>query len=155
MLEPAGGWHAGACLLKTSALVVFGMTTHLGEPNHHTEDRLLFYCKPKLLVIDELGYLPFERRSAHLFFQLVARRYERGSLLITTNQLVTQWGTVFGDDVLAAAILDRLLHHSHTLMIQGDSYRLKQKRKAGLIPAVPHREEALAREPARADRRKH
>jgi len=59
------------------------MTTHLGEPNHHTEDRLLFYCKPKLLVIDELGYLPFERRSAHLFFQLVARRYERGSLLIT------------------------------------------------------------------------
>jgi IstB-like ATP binding protein len=56
----------------------------------------------------ELGYLPFERRSAHLFFQLVARRYERGSLLITTNQVVTQWGTVFGDDVLAAAILDRL-----------------------------------------------
>ena len=94
---------------------------------------MLFYTKPKLLVIDELGYLPFERRSAHLFFQLVARRYERGSLLITTNQLVTQWGTVFGDEVLAAAILDRLLHHSHTLMIQGDSYRLKQKRKAGLL----------------------
>src|SRR5213078_5024957 len=67
-------------------------------------DRLMFYTKPKLLIIDELGYLPFERRSAHLFFQLVARRYERASLLITTNQLVTQWGTVFGDDVLAAAI---------------------------------------------------
>ena len=68
----------------------------------------------------------------------MARRYERGSLLITTNQMVTQWGTVFGDEVLAAAILDRLLHHSHTLIIQGDSYRLKQKRKAGLlgIPAV-------------------
>ena len=112
----------------------------------------MFYSKPKLLVIDELGYLPFERRSAHLFFQLVARRYERGSLLITTNQLVTQWGTVFGDEVLAAAILDRLLHHSHTLMIQGDSYRLKQKRKAGLIPAVPHSPGALAGEPARADR---
>ena len=75
----------------------------------------------------------FERRSAHLFFQLVARRYERGSLLITTNQLVTQWGAVFGDDVLAAAILDRLLHHSHTLMIQGESYRLRQKKKAGLL----------------------
>ena len=72
----------------------------------------MFYSKPKLLIIDELGYLPFERRSAHLFFQLVARRYERGSLLITTNQVVTQWGTVFGDEVLAAAILDRLLHHS-------------------------------------------
>ena len=77
--------------------------------------------------------LPFERRSAHLFFQLVARRYERGSMLITTNQLVTQWGTVFGDEVLAAAILDRLLHHSHTLMIQGESYRLRQKKKAGLL----------------------
>jgi DNA replication protein DnaC len=57
-------------------------------------DRLLYYTKPKLLIIDELGYLPFERRSAHLFFQLVARRYERGSLLITTNQVVTQWGAV-------------------------------------------------------------
>ncbi len=90
-------------------------------------------AKPKLLVIDELGYLPFERRSAHLCFQLVARRYERGSLLITTNQLVPQWGQVFGDEVLAAAILDRLLHHSHTLLIQGESYRLKQKRKAGLF----------------------
>jgi DNA replication protein DnaC len=96
-----------------------------------------FFAKPKLLIIDELGYLPFERRSAHLFFQLVARRYERGSLLITTNQLVTQWGTVFGDDVLAAAILDRLLHHSHTLLIQGESYRLRQKKKAGLLGRAP------------------
>jgi DNA replication protein DnaC len=96
-------------------------------------DKLGFYAKPKLLVVDELGYLPFEKRSAHLFFQLVARRYERGAMLITTNQVVTQWGAVFGDDVLAAAILDRLLHHSHTLMIQGESYRLKQKRKAGLL----------------------
>ena len=95
--------------------------------------KLAFFAKPKLLVIDELGYLPFEKRAAHLFFQLVARRYERGSLLITTNQAVSQWGTVFGDDVLAAAILDRLLHHSHTLMIQGESYRLKQKKKAGLL----------------------
>ncbi len=95
--------------------------------------RMFFYCKPKLLVIDELGYMPLERQAAHLFFQLVSRRYEKGSMLITTNQSVTQWGTVFGDDVIAAAILDRLLHHSHTLMIQGESYRLKQKRKAGLL----------------------
>ena len=93
----------------------------------------MFYTKPKLLLIDELGYLPFERRSAHLFFQLVAKRYERTSTMITTNQSVTQWGTVFGDDVIAAALLDRLLHHSHTLIIQGESYRLKQKRKAGLL----------------------
>jgi DNA replication protein DnaC len=92
-----------------------------------------FYTKPKVVIIDELGSLPFERRSAHLFFQLVTRRYERGSLLITTSQLVTRWGAVFGDDALAAAILDRLLHHSHTLMIHGDSNRLKQKKNADLI----------------------
>jgi DNA replication protein DnaC len=61
------------------------------ETDGQLSDRLMFYTKPKLLIIDELGYLPFERRSAHLFFQLVARRYERGSLLITTNQVVTQW----------------------------------------------------------------
>jgi DNA replication protein DnaC len=103
------------------------------ESDGQLGDKLGYYAKPKLLVIDELGYLPFEKRSAHLFFQLVARRYERGSMLITTNQLVAQWGVVFGDDVLAAAILDRLLHHSHTLLVQGDSYRLKQKRKAGLL----------------------
>jgi DNA replication protein DnaC len=103
------------------------------EAEGQLDTKLGFFAKPRLLVIDELGYLPFEKRAAHLFFQLVARRYERGSLLITTNQLVSQWGTVFGDDVLAAAILDRLLHHSHTLMIQGDSYRLKQKKKAGLL----------------------
>ena len=97
------------------------------------DKQLTQLARPKLLIIDELGYLPFEANAAHLFFQLVARRYERGAMLITTNQLVTQWGTVFGDEVLAAAILDRLLHHSHTMMIQGESYRLKQKRKAGLI----------------------
>ena len=128
--------EAGHSVLFTSAT---GLLASLAkaETDGQLADRLMFYAKPKLLIIDELGYLPFERRSAHLFFQLVARRYERGSLLITTNQLVTQWGAVFGDEVLAAAILDRLLHHSHTLMIQGDSYRLRQKKKAGLISGRP------------------
>jgi DNA replication protein DnaC len=115
--------------------------THLAlakaENEGQLETKLGFYAKPKLLILDELGYLPFERRSAHLLFQLVAKRYERGSLLITTNQAVTQWGQVFGDEVLAAAILDRLLHHSHTMMIQGESYRLRQKRKAGLMTPRP------------------
>lgn len=91
------------------------------------------HSKPKLLIIDELGNLPFERRSAHLYFQLVARRYECASMLITTNQVVAQWGTVFGDEVLTAAILDRLRDHSHTLKIQGDRYRLRQKKKAGQL----------------------
>lgn len=75
------------------------------------------------------GYLPYERRGAHLFFQRVALRYERGRLMITTNQLVMQWRTPFGDEVLAAAILDQLLHHSHTtLMIHGESFRLLRLR---------------------------
>jgi DNA replication protein DnaC len=124
--------EAGYTVLFTSATALLAALSK-AETDGELAERLTFYAKPKLLIIDELGYLPFERRSAHLFFQLVARRYERGSLLLTTNQVVTQWGAVFGDEVLAAAILDRLLHHSHTLMIQGESYRLKQKRKAGLL----------------------
>lgn len=96
-------------------------------------DQISFYAKPKLLVIDELGYLPLEKQTAHLFFQLVSRRYERGSMLITTNQTITQWGHVFGDEMIAAAVLDRVLHHSHVLVIQGDSFRLRQKKRAGLL----------------------
>ena len=103
------------------------------ESEGNLADKLTEYSKPRLLIIDELGYLPFERRAAHLFFQLVNRRYEKGSLLVTTNQRVSEWGIVFGDEVLATAILDRLLHHSHTLLITGESYRLREKRKSGLI----------------------
>jgi len=99
------------------------------------EDRLVHFGKPKLLIIDELGYLPFEPNAAHLFFQLVSRRYERGSMLITSNRAVSEWGTVFGDAVVATAILDRLLHHSHVLTIRGDSYRLREKRRSGLLKA--------------------
>ena len=97
------------------------------------EARLMQLSKPKLLIIDELGYLPFEPNAAHLFFQLVSRRYERGSLMITSNRAVGEWGSVFGDPVVATAILDRLLHHSHVITIRGDSYRLKEKRRSGLV----------------------
>lgn len=124
--------EAGHSVLFVSATALLGALAR-AEVEGKLGEQLTFYAKPKLLVVDELGYLPFEQRSAHLFFQLVARRYERGSMLITTNQNVTQWGAVFGDQVLAAAILDRLLHHSHTVLIQGDSYRLRQKKKAGLV----------------------
>jgi DNA replication protein DnaC len=124
--------ETGHSTLFTSATALLGALSK-AEADGQFSEKLTYYAKPKLLIVDELGYLPFEKRSAHLFFQLVARRYEKGSLLITTNQMVAQWGAVFGDDVLAAAILDRLLHHSHTVMIQGESYRLKQKRKAGLL----------------------
>jgi DNA replication protein DnaC len=85
------------------------------------EEKLLHYTKPKLLIVDELGYLPFEPDAAHLFFQLVSRRYEKGAMLVTSNRAVGEWGSVFGDPVVATAILDRLLHHSHVVTIRGDS----------------------------------
>jgi DNA replication protein DnaC len=100
------------------------------------EERLMHYAKPKLLIVDELGYLPFEPEAAHLFFQLVSRRYERGAMLVTSNRAVGEWGSVFGDPVVATAILDRLLHHSHVLTIRGDSYRLREKRRSGLLKAA-------------------
>jgi DNA replication protein DnaC len=121
--------HTTRFTTATALLATLGKA----ESEGNLVDKLTEYAKPRLLIIDELGYLPFERRAAHLFFQLVNRRYEKGSLLITTNQRVSEWGAVFGDEVLATAILDRLLHHSHTLMITGESYRLREKRKSGLI----------------------
>jgi DNA replication protein DnaC len=86
-----------------------------------------------LVILDELGYLPLEPAAAHLFFQLVSRRYERASMLITSNRPVGEWGQVFGDAVAATAILDRLLHHSQVITIRGDSYRLRDKRRSGLL----------------------
>ena len=87
---------------------------------------------------------PFEPNAAHLFFQLVSRRYEGGSMLITSNRAVGEWGTVFGDPIVATAILDRLLHHSHVITIRGDSYRLREKRRSGLFKAPAVVETAAA-----------
>lgn len=88
----------------------------------------------KLLIVDEIGYLPLSREQANLFFQIVARRYERGSLIVTSNLTFGSWDMAFaGDAVLTAAMLDRILHHSTIININGESYRLKDKRKAGLL----------------------
>lgn len=121
--------HTVLFVTATSLLATLSKAQQEGK----LADQISYYAKPKLLIIDELGYLPLEKQTAHLFFQLVSRRYERGSLLLTTNQTVTQWGHVFGDDMIASAVLDRVLHHSHVLLIQGDSFRLKQKKRAGLL----------------------
>jgi hypothetical protein len=95
------------------------------------------------------GYLPLEPDAAHLFFQLVSRRYERGAILITSNRSVGEWGTVFGDAVVATAILDRLLHHSHVVTIRGDSYRLKEKPRSGLLQKAAAAEAKLIETPKR------
>ncbi|PXW94685.1 IS21-like element helper ATPase IstB [Mycolicibacterium moriokaense] len=86
-----------------------------------------------LLVIDEVGYIPFEPEAANLFFQLVSSRYERASLIVTSNKPFGRWGEVFGDDVVAAAMIDRLVHHAEVVALKGDSYRLKD-RDLGRVP---------------------
>jgi DNA replication protein DnaC len=124
--------HQGYSVLFTTATaLVAGLAKAHGEGR--LEDRLTHWAKPKLLIIDELGYLPFEPSAAHLFFHLVSRRYERGSLMITSNRSVGEWDQVFGDPVVATAILDRLLHHSQVVTIRGESYRLREKRRSGLV----------------------
>jgi DNA replication protein DnaC len=93
-----------------------------------------------LLVVDEVGYIPFEAEAANLFFQLVSSRYERASLIVTSNKPFGRWGEVFGDDVVAAAMIDRLVHHAEVLALKGDSYRLKN-RDLGRVPAAPPTED--------------
>lgn len=122
--------------LFTSALSLIATLTKAYADNRF-EDRLKLYTVPKLLIIDEIGYIPIDRHGAHLFFQLISRRYERGAIILTANQSFGQWAEVFGDPIVATAILDRLLHHSHVINIKGDSYRLKEKQKAGLLKKVP------------------
>ncbi|MBK9723699.1 MAG: IS21-like element helper ATPase IstB [Candidatus Lutibacillus vidarii] len=105
---------------------------------HHDgrlQDELRRLLRYPLLVIDEVGYIPFEPEAANLFFQLVSSRYERASLIVTSNKPFGRWGEVFGDDVVAAAMIDRLVHHADVINLRGDSYRLKD-RDLGRIPAA-------------------
>jgi DNA replication protein DnaC len=134
-LEVALGREAvarGYTVQFTTAMELLGSLVK-GQQQGTLEVRLAQYSKPKLLIIDELGYLPLEPQAGHLFFQLISRRYEHGSVLISSNRPVEEWDEVFGDQVVAAAILDRLLHHSHVVTIRGDSYRLREKRRSGLF----------------------
>ncbi len=96
------------------------------EPNQRFP-RLRRYYQSPLMIIDELGYLPLNQEESNLFFQFVSHHYERHSLIITSNKGFRDWGDIFGDKVIASAILDRLLHHSHVMNIKGSSYRLKDK----------------------------
>ena len=91
-----------------------------------------------MLVIDEMGYIPLNRNDANLFFQLVSARYENGPMILTSNKTYLEWGELFPDEGIAAAVLDRLLHYSKTIKIQGQSYRLAMKRKMGLFEKAKH-----------------
>lgn len=89
------------------------------------EQRLKFFSKYKLLIIDEVGFLPLDTESSNLLFQLIAKRYEKNSTIVTTNKSLSRWGKIFGNPVIANAILDRLLHHPHIINIVGRSYITK------------------------------
>lgn len=118
-------------LFTTAAAMINSLTKAQSEGK--LEERLKVYTVPRLLIIDEIGYLPIDQMGANLFFQLISRRYEKGPMILTSNQSFGTWADVFGDRVIATAILDRVLHHAITLNIRGNSYRLKDKLKAGLI----------------------
>ncbi|NJD54510.1 MAG: AAA family ATPase [Candidatus Methanoperedens sp.] len=96
------------------------------------EDKIRTLAKYKLLIIDEMGYLPFDNDGANFFFQLVSKRYEKTSTIFTSNKSYGEWGEIFHDQVIAAALLDRILHHCTTINIKGESYRLKDRKKHGL-----------------------
>jgi DNA replication protein DnaC len=118
-------------LFLTLEVLMTRLTKALNE--NRLERSLQQFTYPKVLIIDELGYLPLSRIEASLFFRLVVRRYERASLIVTSNKSFLDWGETFNDPVLTTAVLDRLLHFSTTLNIKGESYRLKEKRRAGLL----------------------
>ena len=111
--------------------------TRLADAHHggRLQDELRRLGRYPLLVIDEVGYIPFEAEAATLFFQLVSSRYERASLIVTSNKPFGRWGEVFGDEIVAAAMIDRLVHHAEVLALKGDSYRLKD-RDLGRIQAA-------------------
>jgi len=141
-----GKTHLAVALAETSiqaGQAAYFMTAHdlvtdLGRAYREgrLDRRLRIYLAPKVLIIDEMGYLPLDDLGATIFFQLVSARYERGSIILTSNKSYGEWGSIFGDPIIATAILDRLLHHSTTVNIRGESYRLKERRKAGLIPSA-------------------
>jgi DNA replication protein DnaC len=141
-----GKTHLAVALAETAiqaGQAAYFMTAHdlitdLGRAYREgrLDRRLRIYLAPKVLIIDEMGYLPLDDLGATIFFQLVSARYERGSIILTSNKSYGEWGSIFGDPIIATAILDRLLHHSTTVNIRGESYRLKERRKAGLIPSA-------------------
>ncbi len=127
-------------------ITVHDLVSDLGKAAREGKlnQRLRAYVTPKVLAIDEMGSLPLDEVGAPLFFQRVSARYERGSILLTSNKSYSDWGAVFGEPVIAPAVLDRLLHHSATVNIRGKSYRLKERRKAGLLSPLEKRDPVVS-----------
>ena len=122
----------GHSVLFTTAANLMG-TLEKANNDGTLGEKISILNKPKLLIIDEVGYLPFSPNTAHLLFQLVCKRYENKSILLTSNRPVSEWGMIFGDPTVATAILDRLLHHCTPITIMGDSYRIKASLQSKLL----------------------
>lgn len=114
--------------------------------------RLKTLTHPALLVVDEIGYLPISRTGAMLFFQLMSRRYERAATILTSNKSFDEWGDIFGDDVMATALIDRLVHHCHIINIRGNSYRLRQHGHLWPSRPEPEKEEDKSKPRTRKQR---
>jgi len=102
------------------------------------EKKLKTFAKYNLLIIDEIGYLPFDEEGAHCLFQLISKRHEKRSTIFTSNKSYGEWGEIFKDHVIAAAVLDRILHHCTTINIKGESYRLKERRRQGIKTVISY-----------------
>ncbi len=111
------------------------------QTEHRLDRGMRVYLAPKILIVDEFGVWPYDWAAATALFALISARYEQGSVIPTSNKGFAEWGDVLGDSVIATAILDRLLHHSHVLNIRGESYRLREKKRAGLFGSRPAPEE--------------
>lgn len=139
-LAIALGYRATQAGIKTRFITAADllMTLSTAMRQNTLEEAIKRVVRPyRLLIIDEVGYLPMSREQANLLFQIIAKRYEMGSLILTSNLPFGQWDQTFADDAtLTAALLDRLLHHAHVVPISGDSYRLKEKRRAGVLGAA-------------------
>src|SRR5659263_543924 len=102
------------------------------------EKKLKIFTKYNLLIIDEIGYLPFDEEGAHCLFQLISKRHEKRSTIFTSNKSYGEWGEIFKDQVIASAVLDRILHHCTTINIKGESYRLKERRRQGIKTVISY-----------------
>jgi DNA replication protein DnaC len=147
MLGPSGvgkthiasalGYKAAQAGIKTrfisAADLILQLTTAQRQDNYKQVMQRSVIA-PRLLIIDEIGYLPFTAHESKVLFDVIAKRYEKGAIVLTSNLPFGQWGQIFANDTaLTSAMLDRVLHHSHVLQIKGDSYRIKEKKQAGLM----------------------
>jgi DNA replication protein DnaC len=135
-LANAIGHKAASAGIKTLYTRAVDMINYLiaSQADHSLHRAMKYYCSPRLLVIDEVGYLPFDKQGSDHFFNVISSRYEKGSVVLTTNRPFKDWGKIFHDNTVASAIIDRLVHHSEVIKIEGASYRVNdRKRKDNLV----------------------